>query len=164
VFAYGRSLYIYLTEYRHRQDDPNTVNMPNRRSPEPSGLLNRQVLFVPAEALRSDQFAPSFSEDPANVLIIDYDLLAKLPPSSPLAPITSPPTEKIQIPPTVPQLQPTDTDLRAIREDLRKKDSEVEELRKELQEIKRQLSEQPTSPSRGTVTPPRPARPTDRTP
>jgi hypothetical protein len=165
VFAYGRSLYIYLTEYRQRRDEPDTVNMPNRRLPEPSGLLNRQVLFVPAEALRSDQFAPAFSEDPANVLIIDYDLLAKLPASSPTAPVTSLPTEKIQaFPPPPAQPTETDTDLRAIREDLKKKDSEVEELRKELQDIKRELSEQRNSRSNAPSRQPRPVRPSDRTP
>jgi len=165
VFAYGRSLYIYLTEYRHWQDDPNTVNMPNRRLPEPSGLLNRQVLFVPAEALRPDQFAPAFVEDPTNVLIIDYELLAKLPtPASP-ASITSPQPEKPQVSPLPPaQATETDTDLRAIREDLKKKDAEVEELRKELQDIKRQLGEQQINRSSGPAKPPRPARPTDRTP
>ncbi len=90
VLAYGRSLYIYLTEYRQRRDDPDTVNMPNRRVPDAHSLLNRQVLFMPEEALRSDQFAPTFAEDSANVLIIDYDLLARLPAASPTLSVTSP--------------------------------------------------------------------------
>ena len=168
VFAYGRSLYVYLTEYRQRRDDPERVNMPNRRIPEPSGLLNRQVLFVPAEALRSDQFAPAFAEDPSNVLIIDYDLLAKLPSSSPMPSVTSPPTEKIQEPPTPSRTRATDmetdTDIRSIREDLKKKDTEVEELRKELQDLKRQLGEQQTNRNSGPSKSPRPTRPTERTP
>ena len=168
VFAYGRSLYLYLTEYRQRPDDPDTVNMPNRRLPEPSGLLNRQVLFIPAEALRPDQFAPAFAEDPANVLIIDYDLLATLPSPSPslAPPVTTLPTEQTQALPTPSQAQPSDTntDIRAIREDLKKKDSEVEELRKELQDIKRRLTEEQTNRSSGPAQPPRPSRSTDRTP
>lgn len=166
VFAYGRSLYIYLTEYRQRGDDSDTVNMPNRRVPDSSGLLNRQVSFVPAEALRSDQFAPTFVEDPANVLIIDYDLLAKLPAPSPTTSVTSPPAEKTQPSQALPPARPmeTDTDLRAIREDLKKKDSEVEELRKELQDIKRQLDQQQTNRSNSPSKQPRPARPTERTP
>ncbi|HVG02498.1 MAG TPA: hypothetical protein VM842_06375, partial [Nitrospira sp.] len=94
VFAYGRSLYVYLTEYRQRRDDPDTVNMPNRRVPEASGLLNRQISFVPAEVLRPDQYAPAFAEDPTKVLIIDYDLLAKLPAPSPRATVASPSAEK----------------------------------------------------------------------
>lgn len=166
VYAYGRSLYVYLTEYRQRRDDSDTVNMPNRRVPDSSGLLNRQVLFVPAEALRSDQFAPTFVEDPANVLIIDYDLLAKLPAPSPTTSVTSPPAEKTQPSQALPSARPmeTDTDLRAIREDLKKKDSEVEELRKELQDIKRQLDQQQTNRSSSPSKQPRPARPTERTP
>ena len=166
VFAYGRSLYVYLTEYRQRGDDPDTVNMPNRRVPEPSGLLNRQVLFVPAEALRPDQFAPAFTEDPTNVLIIDYDLLARLPAPSPATSVTAPPPEKSQASPAQSPDLPTepDTDLRAIREDLKKKDAEVEELRKELQDIKRQLGEQQSNRSNTPSKQLRPARPTERTP
>ena len=166
VFAYGRSLYIYLTEYRQRRDDPDIVNMPNRRVPDSSGLLNRQVLFVPAEALRSDQFAPTFAEDPANVLIIDYDLLAKLPAPSPVTAVTSPPIEKVQASPALPPTRPveTDTDLRTIREDLKKKDSEVEELRKELRDIKRQLDQQKTNSGSAPSKKPLPARPAERTP
>jgi hypothetical protein len=166
VFAYGRSLYVYLNEYRQRQEDADTVNMPNRRVPDSSGLLNRQVLFVPAEALRSDQFAPTFVEDPANVLIIDYDLLAKLPAPSPTTSVTSPPTEKTPPSQALPPARSTetDTDLRTIREDLKKKDSEVEELRKELQDIKRQLDQQRIDRSSSPSKPPRPARPTERTP
>lgn len=166
VFAYGRSLYISLTEYRQRPDDPDTVNMPNRRLPQPSGLLNRQVLFVPAEALRPDQFAPAFAEDPANVLIIDYDLLARLPAPSPTVSVTTPPAVKTEVSPALPLVQPketdTHTDLRAIREDLKKKDSEVEELRKELQDIRRQLREQPTNRSSAPSKPLLPARPAER--
>ncbi len=166
VFAYGRSLYISLTEYRQRPDDPDTVNMPNRRLPQPSGLLNRQVLFVPAEALRPDQFAPAFAEDPANVLIIDYDLLARLPAPSPTVSVTTPPAVKTPSSPALPLAQPTetntDTDLRAIREDLKKKDSEVEELRKELQDIRRQLGEQPTNRNSAPSKPLLPARPAER--
>ncbi len=166
VFAYGRSLYIALTEYRQRPDDPDTVNMPNRRLPQPNGLLNRQVLFVPAEALRPNQFAPAFAEDPTNVLIIDYDLLARLPAPSPTVSVTSPPAVKAQASPAPPLAQPTeigtDTDLRAIREDLKKKDSEVEELRKELQDIRRQLGEQPTNRSSAPSKPLLPARPEER--
>ena len=164
VLAYGRSLYVYLTEYRQRRDDPETVNMPNRRTPTSHGLLNRRVLFVPEEALRSDQFAPTFAEDPANVLIIDYDLLARLPPPSPTIAVTSPPAVKTQALPAGPLAHPTEaeTDLRDIREDLKKKDSEVEELRKELQDMRRQLREHQTEPSSAPAKPSPPARPAER--
>ncbi len=161
VLAYGRSLYVYLTEYRHRPDDPDTVNMPNRRVPESHSLLNRQVLFMPEEALRSDQFAPTFVEDPANVLIIDYDLLARLPAPSPTSSVTGPPPVETQAAPSAHPTQ-TDTDLQAIREDMRKKDSEVEQLRKELQDIKRQLGEQQTNRKREPAKRSLPARPTER--
>jgi hypothetical protein len=135
--------------------------MPNRRVPESHSLLNRQVLFMPEEALRSDQFAPTFVEDPANVLIIDYDLLARLPAPSPTSSVTGPPPVETQAAPSAHPTQ-TDTDLQAIREDMRKKDSEVEQLRKELQDIKRQLGEQQTNRKREPAKRSLPARPTER--
>ncbi|SLM43154.1 exported hypothetical protein [Nitrospira sp. ND1] len=141
VFAYGHSLFITLTEYRQRRDNPDTVNMPNRRLPQPSGQLNRQLTFAPAEALRSNQFAPAFLDDPTNVLIIDYEALAKLPlPSAPSA-LSHRATESLQPSPTT---QPAgsgaaDSELHTIKEEMKKRDSEVEELKKELQDIKRQL-------------------------
>ena len=172
VFAYGRSLYVYLTEYRQRPEAPDTVNMPNRRLPEPTGLLNRQISFVPAEALRPDQYAPAFVEDPTKVLIIDYDLLAKLPavllpPATTATGPTALPAEKAQtLSPTGSPAQQADGDanLQVIREELKKKDSEVEELRKELQDIKRQLGEQQKHRGGGSSKPPRSPRPAERTP
>ncbi len=166
VFAYGRSLYISLTEYRQRRDDPDTINMPNRRLPQPNGLLNRHVWFVPAEALRPDQFTPAFADDPTHVLTIDYDALARLPAPSPPATLTGLSPESPKPSPTLHPARPaeTDTDRRAIREDLKKKDSEVEALRKELQEIKRQLGEQQTNRGGAPSQKPLPVRPAERTP
>ncbi|MBK9996929.1 MAG: hypothetical protein IPO99_07260 [Nitrospira sp.] len=108
--------------------------MPNRRLPQPSGQLNRQLTFAPAEALRSNQFAPAFLDDPTNVLIIDYEALAKLPlPSAPSA-LSHRATESLQPSPTT---QPAGSVLRTanftIKEEMKKRDSEVEELKKELQ-------------------------------
>lgn len=144
VFVYGHSLFITLTEYRHRRDAPDTVNMPNRRLPQPGVELNRHLAFTPAEALRSDRFAPAFIDDPTNLLIIDYEALAKLPLSS-TPPTASPRTaDRPQPSPTPEPIAPaaTDSELHTIKEEMKKRASEVEELRKELQDIKRQLGEQ----------------------
>ncbi|MBI4002299.1 MAG: hypothetical protein HY348_11010 [Nitrospira defluvii] len=144
VFAYGRSLFITLTDYRQRREDPDTVNMPNRRLPQSSGRLNRHLTFVPAEALRSDQFAPAFVDAPANVLIIDYEALAKLPASSTPSSLSGRATENPQPSTTTQPAGPAaaDNELQTIKEEMKKRDSEVEELRKELQDIKRQLGGQ----------------------
>lgn len=141
VFVYGHSLFITLTEYRHRRDDPDTVNMPNRRLPPPGVGLNRHLAFTPDEALRSDQFAPAFVDDPTNVLIIDYEALAKLPLSSTPSSLSHRETESLQPSPTTQPAGPgaANSELQTIKEEMKKRDSEVEALRKELQDIKRQL-------------------------
>ena len=97
IHAYGRSLYLTLTEYRLRTEPANTINMANRRLPDDTGLLNHTVLFVPEAAKRPDSYLDARSTD--KTLVIDYALLAALPasagsPSSessppPMAPIRS---------------------------------------------------------------------------
>jgi hypothetical protein len=74
LFAYGRSLYVTLDEYRHRVVKPNVIGEPNHY-PDPSGLKEREVKFVPQSALRPD----SYKHLDGNTLVIDYDTLAKRP-------------------------------------------------------------------------------------
>ncbi|HZS12063.1 MAG TPA: hypothetical protein VFA38_07420, partial [Nitrospirales bacterium] len=38
LYVYGLSIYATITEFRHRPERPDTVNMPNRRLPDPTGL------------------------------------------------------------------------------------------------------------------------------
>jgi hypothetical protein len=151
LYAYGRSLYLLLTEYRHRPAAPDTVNMPNRNVPDSTGLVNHDVLFVPEIAWRSDLPPPVVSRDGfAQMLVIDLQRLALAPvaagkPAAPpaAAPSAQPPTpEKIGTA-TQPEAVPTSaTELQTLKEDMKKKDSELEELRKELGAIRRRLDQQ----------------------
>ena len=129
IHAYGRSLYLTLTEYRLRAEPANTINMANRRLPDNTGLINHTVLFVPEAAKRPDSYLDARSTD--KTLVIDYELLAALPAST-----GSPPSEPSPPPTAAP---PTATKERG---EPAKNESEIEALRKELQEIKRQLAEQ----------------------
>ena len=136
LFVYGRSLYLTIHQFRHNTEPPDNINMPNRRLPEPSGLRNRTVLFMPESALRPDIYAPPFAvEDGLTTLVIDYDVLAKAPSTLPQAAPLPEPTPAVA-PATAPPLK---DDLQQIKEQMRQKELEVEELRKELREIKRQL-------------------------
>jgi hypothetical protein len=142
LFVYGRSLYLTIHEFRHHTESPDTINMPNRRVPEPTGLRNRTVLFMPESALRPNIYAPPFAaEDGLTTLVIDYDTLAKAPaaavPSTPTAPAPTPAVAPAAIPATTPPLH---DDVQQIKSQMKQKELEVEELRKELEEIKRQLS------------------------
>jgi len=131
LYAYGRSLYVTLAQYRHRAERPDTINLANRRLPDESGLANRTVLFVPETAKRPDSYRDARSTD--STLVIDYELLARLPagtgssaPSDAASPADSAGTA-VQAP--------------IIKGNSPQKDPEVEALRKELEEIKRQLAE-----------------------
>ncbi len=145
LFVYGRSLYLTIHQFRHYTEPPDTITMPNRRLPEPTGLRNRTLLFMPESALRPDSYAPPFAaEGGLATLVIDYDALAKTPavalPPVPSLPEPTPDVAPTATPATAPPLH---EDVQQIKAQMKQKEVEVEELRKELQEIKRQLGNQP---------------------
>jgi hypothetical protein len=121
LYAYGRSLYVTLSQYRSGAETSTTANGAAAGS-------NPTVSFIPEAARRADIFVDARST--GDTLVIDYELLAMLPPASlPSAPAPSAgPGPQLttsggqSIPPT--------------------RDAEIEALRKELQEIKKQLAEQ----------------------
>jgi hypothetical protein len=131
MHAYGQSLYLTITEYRVRAEAPNTIDMPNRRLPDSSGLINHTVLFLPEAAKRPDSYLDARSTD--KTLAIDYQLLARLPPGY-SAPASAQPASA----PASAAPQATTGENAGPG----KKDPEIEALRKELQEIKKQLAEQ----------------------
>ena len=143
IHAYGRSLYLTLTEYRLRAEPANTINMANRRLPDNTGLINHTVLFMPEAAKRPDSYLDARSTD--KTLVIDYELLAALPASTG-SPNSEPSSPPMAAPPpaTKEKGEPA------------KNENEIEALRKELQEIKRQLAEQEAERARSlnkSVTP-----------
>jgi hypothetical protein len=148
LFVYGRSLYLTLHQFRHRTERADSINMPNRRLPEPTGLRNPIVLFMPELALRPDIYAPAFATDEGfTTLVLDYDALAKLPVQSmplqsPSQPAAAQPQPSHAITPS--PSPPLKDDIQEIKEQMKQKETEVEELRKELQDIKRQLGGQQT--------------------
>jgi len=119
-FAHGRSLHISLTQYRRRPIKPDVIGGPNRHYPDPTGLDRRELMFLPKEAQRSDTYRVGETDSPT--LVIDYELLARLPDQ----PATAAPVPAA----ASPAQQPAATA------------QEVEALKKELQEIKKQLNEQ----------------------
>ena len=134
LHAYGRSLYLTLTEYRHRVKPGETIN-----KADATGLGNHTVHFVPESAKRPDSYRNARSTDAT--LVIDYDMLATMPAASDMQPTTAQP-------PTSASGEPT------------QRDTDMDELRKELQEIKKKLAEQETartgsSPSVSPKSPPR---------
>lgn len=134
IYAYGRSLYVTLTQYRYRAERPDTINMPNRRIPDRTGLLNHTVMFVPESAKRDDKYRDALSTD--TTLVIDYELLAGLPLDAGREVVNQPPQAAPA--PAAAQEPPAKVG------ETNKKDPELEALRKELEDIKRQLADQDT--------------------
>jgi hypothetical protein len=129
LYAYGRSLYLTLTEYRHRTEQAESNTMAIRRIFNPAGLANRTVHFVPESAKRPDSYRTVRSTDAT--LVIDYDLLATMPAASDMRSTTAqPPTP--------------------VKEELTQRDTDLDELRKELRDIKKKLVDQEEERIRST--------------
>ena len=113
LYVYGRSLYLTLTEFRHRLEPGETNSKTAPRMSNPNGLANRTVHFVPESAARSTNAT----------LVINYDLLATMPAASYMQPTSAQPPMPVKGEPT-------------------QRNADVDELRKELQDIKKKLAEQ----------------------
>jgi len=136
LYAYGRSLYLTMTEYRHPTERTESNSLATRRTFHPAGLANRTVHFVPESATRPDSYRTAHSTDAT--LVIDYDLLATMPAASDMRSTAAQPPKPTKGEP--PQ-----------------RDTDMDELRKELQGIKKKLAEQEEERTRST-----PQKPTPR--
>ena len=129
LYAYGLSLYLTLTEYRHRLERGETINKTGHRISNQTGLGNRTVHFVPESAKRPDSYRNAHSTDAT--LVIDYDLLATMP--------------------AAPDMRPTDArPATPVRGEPTQRDADLDALRKELQDIKKKLAEQEAERTRST--------------
>lgn len=140
-------LHLTLTQFRKRAERPDSINMANRRLPDPSGKAEKILQFEPQEVLKPDTEKRSllFGRAPETVFVIDYARLASIPKpgpsgssaqaggSSPAAPAGTP--------------NSTGQDLKEIREEMKRKDAEIETLRKEMEDIRREMGKPgPKSP------------------
>ena len=147
ILIHNHSLRLTLTQFRHRPERADTINMQNRRLPDPSGQANREIVFVPESALQPDSSRQSswLGRSQETTLVINYELLAKLPepqtPASAATPATPIARPDGQPTPSAQGAATRDEDLQTIKEQIIKKDTEMEALKKELQDIKRQLGE-----------------------
>ncbi|MEO6112792.1 MAG: hypothetical protein ABIQ24_13365, partial [Nitrospiraceae bacterium] len=108
LYAYGQSLYLTLTGYRHRTDRAESDNPANRPVYNSTRLANHTVHFIPESAKRPDSYRNAHSTDAT--LVIDYNLLATMPAAPDMRPT-------VVQPPTPAKGEPTqrDTDLDALR-------------------------------------------------
>lgn len=163
LYAHGRSVHITLDEYRHREAKPDAISGPNRYYPDPTGLKERELRFVPQSALRSD----SYKQSDGNTIVIDYEALEKGRQSDLAASVTAPaamatsasaadskkPLTQAEDSPGIPPStfsEPTkpgktstgeSDEVEALKDLVIKKDMELENLKKELKSLRRQLGE-----------------------
>ncbi len=144
LYAYGRSLYMTLSQYRyaparanlHANDGAYRMNRPDS-----SGLQSQILLFSPISAQRSEAFNPLVGgKSTDRFLAVDYQLLQQAPAAAATTGQTAPQTGTSPMPgsPVGPsEAQTHKTEALA---------QEVEALRKELQSVQKQLGNQPTTP------------------
>lgn len=148
VFVHGRSLHIQFHQLRVKPERPDTVNMPNRRLPDRTGLTDHALSFAIPSARRPASYV--IRGDADATLVLDYELIAglRLLPS----PIADPAPLQTR-PGTTPVVSDTgrDADVRTLQEQMQEKDRELERVRKELQEIRRQLNLQSPEPAAPTT-------------
>ena len=149
VYAYGRLLYVILTQYRY---SPTRINLTTAgdmayrsRPPDSSGLLNRIVLFIPSDAQRSDAFDPPEGGKPTDrFLAIDYQMLQHAPPAAAATGQAAPQMDRVTSPM---RESPAGTSAsEAPAHTTEALAQEVETLRKELQSVQKQLGSQTTKP------------------
>lgn len=121
LYARERSLYLTLTNYRHRSDRTESDNPANRPIYNSAGLANHTVQFIPESAKRPDSYRTARSSDAT--LVIDYDLLAAMPIPPEIRSTAAQPAIPVKGEPT-------------------QRDTDLDEMRKELRDIKKKLAEQ----------------------
>jgi hypothetical protein len=157
LYAYGRSLYVTLSQYRYAASRTDTRKTSRGQVPDTTGLLNRILTFAPSTAQRPESFnQPTDGMSTDRFLVIDYQLLQ---PGAPVAAAT--------IAQTAPQVESVnesasrdteilaqrDAEIRTLKDLVVKKELELDTLRKELESVRKQLDSQKrkiTPPSKPT--------------
>ncbi|TKS59833.1 MAG: hypothetical protein EWM72_02018 [Nitrospira sp.] len=150
LFADGLSLHLTLTQHRPGKVDASKKDKEPKTLPDPTGLRDRQVKFIPETAVRpetSDWFEPSDDR----TLVIDYQLLAKLlatPPAvQPVPPTPAPVAQPVQPAPSMPApVGKSDPDLQAFKEELKALQKKLDEQNAELQKLKKSSTKKKPAP------------------
>jgi hypothetical protein len=118
-----------------------------RPLPDPDGLRDREIKFIPEAAIRQDSDNESswFSGPNDRTLVIDYQMLTKLlaMPPEPQHPALSP-TGRLVPSTSTPSVQPyqpapatSDAELRGFREELKAMQKKLSEQNAELERLKK---------------------------
>lgn len=147
-FAYGRQLYVILSQYRYDPIYANQGATGQTRLTDTSGLRDHTVLFIPKEAQRSDRVDPPTGGNRTDrFLAIDYELLQHVSPAVATTEQTAPQPgtgASEASAQAAAALAQREVEIQRLKDIVNKNVSEVENMRKELQSVQEQLSSQPT--------------------
>ncbi|MCS6897769.1 MAG: hypothetical protein NZM29_07315, partial [Nitrospira sp.] len=131
--AEGLSLNLTLTHYRYR---PGKIDKTQpHQLPDPDGLRNREVRFIPEKALRQEIGSSRwFGGSDERTLVIDYHLLNRL---LTLPPVTQPAATATVGQPVQPAPSASEADLRAFREELKAMQKRLAEQEAELERLRK---------------------------
>jgi len=160
LYAYGRQLYVTLSQYRYNQ---MRVNMSTQDSfgrqatVDYSNLRDRALLFTPKAAQRIDSFdPPTGGKSTDRFLAVDYELLQQASPAIATTGKTAPQTERAapvrESPAGTGASEAPSHTTEALAQ-------QVETLRKQLESVQKQLDSQNTgqdSPKKKTTPPSKP--------
>ena len=139
------SLHFTLTQYRYKPGRTDSIQAMPRKLPDPDGLRDRDVTFVPEAALRPESRSDSgwFGGSGNRTFAVDYHLLAKwlaAPPQTGLsAPAGGTPSAQPvqQLPIQTAPAAINDVEMRAFKEQLKAMQKRLAEQDAELQELKK---------------------------
>jgi len=142
LYAFGTSLNVTLTKYRYRPEAPDTLNLQDRKLPDDTGPKLTDVLFYPADVRRPETYQPNklLGEPLKTTLVIDYQLLAKLPASMLTPPQAKRPEEQKPTPTTGAVPPPPAARENSARQ--QNSHNELEALKKDMQKLRRQMEQQ----------------------
>lgn len=145
LYAQGRLLHLALTHYRADTGRRDIGAKPDRQFPNPRGLDQRQIGFIPEDARRS-----SLNEQPGLVnppplatVVIDYELLAERYPDD--TPVTHQDVQPILPAHGAAAFQEKQAahseEIRSVKELVMKKATELDALKEEVRTLQRRLAE-----------------------
>jgi hypothetical protein len=139
LLAQNGWLYLTVSEYRKRPEQPDTINMANRRLPDATGQRDKELAFEPKEALKTNGKTRLFSAASDTVFVIDYQQLARMP-------VAAPPVPAAEKRPPDPTARPdaNEQDIKHIKEEMKQKDTEIQNLKKEMEDIRRDMGKPAT--------------------
>ena len=161
LYAYGRQLYVILSQYRYNQMRENMRMLDSfgrEATVDYSGLRDRTLLFTPKAAKRSDSFEPPIRRKWTDrFLAIDYQLLQQA--SVPVATTEHPAPRMESVAAPVRESLAGTSASEAPFPSTEALAQEVETLKKQMESIQKQLDSQTTtedSPERKTPPPSKP--------